>query len=143
MDQVVQEILQCMFDKWMLEPTSKKSTLVYCPVSMESDACVRVCVFVFWFNWVCSYKDWMTTWWLTWRAMGPPAGINCSAVFLAECCGFKAVEEEGTPAAALVEHFQQMAAACDTQGINATCTNTTTSHVTRHTLLSPCIVHQV
>jgi hypothetical protein len=74
----------------MLAPTSKNSKVQYCPVTMTD-----------------RYKDWAPSWWTTWKALGPPAGNDCCAVFMSECCGFTAVPnaEEIVPCAALDRHF--------------------------------------
>jgi hypothetical protein len=76
----------------MLAPTSKNSKVQYCPVAMTD-----------------RYKDWAPSWWSTWKSLGPPAGNDCSAVFMSECCGFSAVPnaEDIVPLVALDRHFAE------------------------------------
>ena len=76
----------------MLAPTSKNSKVQYCPVTMTD-----------------RYKDWAPSWWSTWKSLGPPAGNDCSAVFMSECCGFSAVPnaDDIVPLAALNRHFAE------------------------------------
>jgi hypothetical protein len=66
-----------------------------------------------------SYRDWAPTWWHTWKCLGPPAGKNCSGVFLSECCGFTAIPTDAPPppAAALQAHFEEQAAS-NVQGLS-------------------------
>jgi hypothetical protein len=62
-----------LFVKWATEPSHKDCKNVYLPMlQMEG-----------------KYKEWCPSWWMTWRQMGPPAGKNCSQIFLTECCGFE------------------------------------------------------
>jgi hypothetical protein len=88
---VVQELRQLMFNQWMVAPTSKNSKVQYCPITMTD-----------------RYKDWAPPWWTSWKALGPPAGSDCSPVFMSECCGFTAIvnEDDILPCVALDRHFQ-------------------------------------
>lgn len=82
-----------LFVKWATEPSHKDCKNVYLPkLQMEG-----------------KYKEWCPSWWMTWRQMGPPAGKNCSQIFLTECCGF---EVESCPLAptlseGLDDHFTE------------------------------------
>ena len=84
-----------MFNQWMVAPTSAKSKLKYCPITMTD-----------------RYKDWAPSWFTPWKLLGPPAGNQCCAVFMSECCGFTAVPEAETiiPCNALDRHFDQIQA---------------------------------
>lgn len=90
---IVHELRQLMFNQWMVAPTSKNSKVQYCPVTMTD-----------------RYKDWAPPWWSSWKALGPPAGSDCCAVFMSECCGFTAVPNEGdiVPFQAFERHFLEV-----------------------------------
>lgn len=93
MPEIVASMLKGLFKKWQVEPTSKGSKTVYCSIEMTDKG----------------YENWRPTWWAVWREMGPPAGAHCSAVFMSECCGFKAIctMKEPEPAA-YAEHFRRI-----------------------------------
>ncbi len=90
MPEVVYKLRLEMFLKWQFEPTSKGSKQKYSPITMDG-----------------LYAKWCPVWFPTWRAMGPPSGMSCSQIFMAECCGFPQVSADASKAlpGALESHF--------------------------------------
>ena len=66
-NELVETLRRQMFDVWKFAKTSNTSKVVYADQEM-----VGPCA------------NWHPTWWNVWRAMGPAAGLNCSATFMAE-----------------------------------------------------------
>jgi hypothetical protein len=92
-----------MFQKWQFQPSSKKSKQVYCKITMTG-----------------IYANWRPIWWDTWKALGPPAGLKCSQVFMSECCGFPIVCDENSQllAGPLMNHFASQAAASNVKALS-------------------------
>ncbi len=72
-NELVETLRRQMFDVWKFAKTCNSSKVVYADQEM-----------------VGPYANWHPTWWNVWRAMGPAAGLNCSATFMAEV-GMKCV----------------------------------------------------
>jgi hypothetical protein len=80
-----------MFDVWKFAKTHSASKVKYADQQM-----IGPCLL------------WHPTWWNVWKAMGPAAGANCSAVFMAEV-GMK-IATIPTPMPSLLEnHFEGQA----------------------------------
>jgi hypothetical protein len=92
-----------MFEKWQVQPSSKKSKQVYCKIAMTG-----------------IYAQWRPIWWDTWKALGPPAGSKCSQVFMSECCGFPIVCDDHSQllTGPLMNHFVSQAAASNVKALS-------------------------
>lgn len=95
MPEIVHQLRLEMFAKWRFEPTSKGSKQIYSEIQMTGP-----------------YSAWCPTWFPTWRAMGPAAGLRCSQIFMSECCGYKQIcdGEDARPLPdSLAAHYQSQA----------------------------------